>query len=147
MDQLGKLPTIFARKCTVRRIEKSAAAAFLSIHHRMGWAAARYCYGAFRDDELVAVATFSGGRRMRDGSRSFEWIRYASQSGMRLVGGMGKLLDAFVEEVGPDDVMTYVDASISDGGAYRELGFEVEGKVEGEGYTNFKLRKRFSTVS
>jgi len=143
MDNLGRLPGIFARKCTVCRIDKVAATVFLNANHRMGWANARYCYGAFFDERLVAVATFSSARTMRDGSRSCEWVRYASLDGIRLVGGMGKLLEAFVADVHPGDVMTYVDASLSDGSSYLELGFVSEGLVQRTGFTNLKLRKRF----
>lgn len=150
MDTLGKLPTVFARKCSVRRIDKNTAGDFLEKHHRMGDATSRYRYGLFgvkpgeeSQETLLAVATFSNGRTMRDGTRSFEWIRYASESSLRVIGGMGKLLDAFVEELHPDDVMTYVDASLSDGGSYLELGFCNEALVSKSGFTNLKLRKRF----
>lgn len=150
MDNLGKLPTVFARKCTARRIDRNTAAVFLNAHHRMGDTTARFRYGLFgrrspdeNEDSLLAVATFSNGRTMKDGSRSFEWIRYASEEGLRVVGGMGKLLEAFVADVHPDDVMTYVDSSLSDGASYIELGFVVEGSVERPGFTDLKLRKRY----
>lgn len=147
MDNLGKLPAVFARKCSVRRIDKETAAAFLNTNHRMGYATSRYRYGAFisqeKEERLVAVATFSNARRMNDGSRSYEWIRYASLSGTRVVGGMGKLLEAFVSEIGPDDVMTYVDSSVSDGASYQELGFILAGTVSRNGFTNLKFRKTF----
>ena len=93
---------------------------------------------------LVAVASFSEGRTMRDGTRSFEWIRFASLRGLRVIGGMGKLLDAFVQEHKPDDVMTYVDAAESDGSAYKELGFEQEAIIQRNGWSNIKLRKSFT---
>ena len=92
---------------------------------------------------LVAVASFSAGRTMRDGTRSFEWIRFASLRGLRVIGGMGKLLDSFVQEHSPDDVMTYVDASDSDGSAYMELGFTREALIQRNGWSNIKLRKSF----
>ena len=81
---------------------------------------------------------------MRDGTRSFEWIRFASLRGLRVIGGMGKLLDAFVQEHKPDDVMTYVDAAESDGSAYKELGFEQEAIIQRNGWSNIKLRKSFT---
>ena len=78
-------------------------------------------------ETLVAVGEFSSARTMKDGRRSYEWVRYASEPGVRVVGGMGKVLQKFVDEVHPDDVMTYADLEWSDGGAYRALGFEPEG--------------------
>lgn len=146
---------IFARNCTVRRIDKTAAAAFLDANHRFGNASCRYHYGLFVDritgssetavpaGTLVAVAEFSGARTMKDGSRSCEWVRYASLKDMRVVGGMGKMLDHFVDEVHPDDVMSY--AADADGDVYRTLGFEEEGIREFPGgHQSLKFRKRFS---
>ena len=78
-------------------------------------------------ETLVAVGEFSSARTMKDGRRSYEWVRYASEPGVRVVGGMGKVLQKFVDDVHPDDVMTYADLEWSDGGAYRALGFEPEG--------------------
>ena len=146
-------PGLFARNCSVRRLDKAQAAAFLDANHRMGSCKCRYCYGLFVDrttgsreasveaGSLVAVATFSSGRTMRDGTRSFEWIRFASLRGLRVIGGMGKLLESFVQEHSPDDVMTYVDASDSDGSAYMELGLTREALVQRNGWSNIKLRK------
>ena len=56
------------------------------------------------------------------------------------MGGMGKILKCFIEHVHPEDVMTYVDASRSDGAAYKALGFVEEGSVERDGFTNLKLQ-------
>ncbi len=165
MDKLGRLPSVFARNCTVRRIDKGTAAAFLAEHHRMGDASARYRIGLFvsrhsgsgesllPEGTLVAVATFSSARRMRDGSRSFEWVRYASLSGWRVVGGMGKILEFFCRTVQPDDVMTYVplgseDESVSAGASYLSLGFVCEGTVHPvPGGSSIKLRYRPQTGS
>ena len=82
---------------------------------------------------LVAVATFSNARKWIKGDktiRSYEWTRYASLPGVRLSGGMGKLLKAFIEEVNPDDIMTYADLEWSEGKVYETLGFEHEGNKE-----------------
>jgi len=149
------LISIFARNCEVRRIDKDTARIFLDTNHRMGDTKARYRYGLFvkrstgaaeatlSPGSMVAVASFSNARTMRDGTRSYEWIRYSSLDGYRVVGGMGKLLDAFVDELHPGDVMTYVDAASSDGASYRELGFELETTISRPTYTNHKFRKRF----
>jgi hypothetical protein len=40
---------------------------------------------------------------------------------------MGKLLKAFIEEVRPDDIMSYADLEWSEGGVYETLGFKAEG--------------------
>ncbi len=156
--RVGPSRGIFARNCSVRRIDKGCAAAFLEDNHRLGSTGSRYRYGLFverstgkgeeklPEGTLVAVATFSNARRwIKDGVKisSYEWVRYASLPGLRVIGGMGKLLAAFIDDVGPDDIMSYADAAAQDGGeAYRRLGFVEEGIVEGEGYRNVKFRLR-----
>lgn len=154
------LASIFARNCKVCRIDKPTAAAFLAAAHRLGDTTCRYRFGLFTrrstgateptfpEGTLVAVAEFSNARKwIKEGKevRSYEWIRYASLPGTRVVGGMSKLLKAFVDEVKPDDVMSYCDASAEDGGeAYEKMGFTLEGKVERPGFTNLKFRKKFT---
>ena len=78
---------------------------------------------------LVAVATFSNARKWIKGDktiRSYEWTRYASLPGIRLNGGMGKILKTFIKEVSPDDIMTYADLEWSEGKVYEQLGFSLE---------------------
>ena len=82
---------------------------------------------ALEPGTLVAVAEFSNLRNLDlDGtrSRSCQWIRYASLPGVRVEGGMGKVLGGLLKDADPDDVMTYADLEWSDGRAYRALGFE-----------------------
>lgn len=138
--RMGQGLRVFARNCEVRAITPEAAASFLQRNHVYGSARARYRLGLFRirstgnaeagmdqTPGMVAVATFSDGRRREDGTVSYEWVRYASVQGARVVGGMGRLLDAFVATVGdgtPMDVMTYADLEWYDGRSYLRLGFK-----------------------
>ena len=78
---------------------------------------------------LIAVATFSNARKwIKNGReiRSYEWTRYASIPDLRVSGGMGKLLKAFIKEVEPDDIMSYADLEWSEGQVYKALGFSEE---------------------
>ena len=139
----------YARNCEVRRIDKAEAKAFLAGNHSYGYAACRYCYGLFLKrhtghiaeetsgsshiGKMIAVATFSNARKwMKDGKeiRSYEWTRYASLPEMRVSGGMGKLLKAFIREVQPYYIMSYADLEWSERNVYRALGFEAEMEKE-----------------
>lgn len=140
---------IYARNCEIRKIDKATAAEFLAANHSYGDASCRYRYGLFlkrytghtsdlrtarpQVGDLVAVATFSNGRKWVKGDktiRSYEWTRYASLPGVRLSGGMGRLLKAFIEDVKPDDIMTYADLEWSEGKVYETLGFGLEGQKD-----------------
>ncbi len=139
----------YARNCEVRRIEKAEAQEFLGRYHSYGYAACKYRYGLFlkrhtghiaqemrsryEKGQLIAVATFSNARKwIKDGKeiRSYEWTRYASLPDLRVSGGMGKMLKAFIKEVQPDDIMSYADLEWSEGEVYERLGFEAEARKE-----------------
>lgn len=142
----GRGIRVFARNCEVRTVNAEVAAAFLERNHVYGNARSDCRLGLFRvratgsgetgmdsTPQLVAVASFSAGRRMESGVLSYEWIRYASLREVCVTGGMGKLLDAFACRAGgkgnavPFEVMTYSDEEWYDGRSYRRLGFEEAG--------------------
>ena len=153
---------VYARNCEIRKIDKAEAAAFLQTNHSYGDAACRYRYGIFlkrhtgwrsldsasclvREDKesltpgtLVAVAEFSNARKWVKGDktiRSYEWTRYASLPGVRINGGMGKMLKHFIKEVQPDDIMSYADLEWSEGAVYEQLGFTLEDRKEPVAFT------------
>ncbi len=133
--------SLFARNCAVRKIDSATARRFLEMHHRYGFSRCGYCYGLFVErqghdgrfapGELVAVSCFSKPRHREEAGRrlsSYEWVRYASVEGVRVSGGMGKMLKAFIDERHPDDVMTYAPLQAgTEGEVYEKLGFEKEG--------------------
>lgn len=138
LARLGDFNSIFARDCTVHRIDSPTADAFLQENHSYGAAKARYKYGMYELGCLVAVATFSSPRsiprRFTDGTtsllKSYEWVRYASLADCMISGGMGKMMSAFVEDVRPDEIMSYADLEWSAGDVYPTLGFVEAGRRE-----------------
>lgn len=165
LAHLERFVQVYARNCEVRKIDKLTAAEFLSANHSYGDASCRYRYGLFLKRHtghnagssqvaagvLVAVATFSNARKWIKGERtirSYEWTRYASLPEVRLSGGMGKLLNAFISETQPDDIMTYADLEWSEGKVYETLGFRLEGFKEAVNFSICKdswKRKAMST--
>ncbi len=140
-----------ARLTEVHRIDKPTLDAFLKINHLHVSTMAKYKYGLFLPQRyfrvlekwvekpnfslhtpensslLVAVASFSGGKNIPRNAqtyRSFELIRFANVLDATVVGGLDKLLKAFIRDVHPDDIMTYADRDWSDGQSYQRLGFE-----------------------
>lgn len=157
--------SIFARNCRVERINADVARDFLQKHHRYGWSRCKYCYGLFINKmaggaldccgnsrfplgTLIAVACFSNARRWEKDGRticSYEWVRYASIEGTRVQGGMGKLLDRFIKEIQPDDIMSYAPQINGDeGSVYGLLGFKVEGEKVFENGTSVKYRLKLT---
>ena len=159
LARLERFTSVFARKCKVLSGRGNAAMPdlvndFLRKHHTYSTAKCRYRYALEYDGQIVAVATFSEGRPMvrkiedpltnvpkeeQEDSAvmifdSYEWIRYASLPGVRVAGGMGRLLKAFIEERysriepgTPLEVMTYSDTEWGNGDVYIKLGFKYAG--------------------
>ncbi|MEG1089402.1 MAG: hypothetical protein RSE02_08050 [Bacteroidales bacterium] len=142
---------------------------FLEKYHTYGDAKSKYKYALIYNNEVVAVASFSQYRPMRRSVnnpfanipkenvssdivmiKSYEWVRYASLPNIRVVGGMGKLLKAFITEIKNGDieqveVMTYSDNEWSAGTVYEKLGFTFVGeKSKVLYYVNRNSYKRLS---
>lgn len=142
-SRLGLLDSLPGRVCQVKKISQPTAAAFLRAHHMQGSTAAKTKFGLYLPEKyyrllpfrpegeawLVGVMTFSGGRTFRDGSRSYELIRFAMHRDVHVKGGFSKLLRAFEREKEPDSIMTYVDLEWYKEGVYSALGFEESGCI------------------
>lgn len=124
---------VFARKCVVKKINAPYAKLFLNAHHLMEYATAAFHYGLFLNEELMAVAAFSKGRKMdrlpKD-KRSFELVRFCCKEGTTVTGGLSKLITHFISEKDPGDIMTYVDKQWSYGSGYLKCGFKAIGETK-----------------
>lgn len=123
LTRLGLFNSIFARKCSIvtGREAGDEIQHFLEKYHSYGYAKSKYRYALMYEDKMVAVAAFSEPRPMVRNVdnlfsyvspsnkhadlnnnavvfQSYEWVRYASLPDVRVVGGMGKLLFAFLDE-------------------------------------------------
>lgn len=126
LSLLGHNQTISARETRIIKLDKPTLEAFLDENHVMEPVSAKHKYGLMYKGILIAVASFSSPKtfyREEGEFRSVELVRYASLQGVNVVGAMGKLLEHFIEQHKPDDIMTYTDREWSDGEVYEKLGF------------------------
>ncbi|RZM27602.1 MAG: hypothetical protein EOO88_12305 [Pedobacter sp.] len=125
---LGLNKRIHARKTKITAISQAQAAAFLEGNHIQSSASSKHRFALLANDEIVAVACFSGLMLMKHnkpiGYRSAEVIRFASLSGFTVTGGFTKLLKHFIAQLAPDDIMSYADRDWSDGRVYEQAGFK-----------------------
>lgn len=132
-SKLGLNKKIYARQCLVEKVDKKTAEQFLTTWHLMGATQSAYNLGLFYNQELVALASFSKGRKMNrlpEDKRSFELIRFCSISGVTITGGLTKLLNHFFIEKEAGDIMTYVDKQLSDGRSFINAGFTTHSETE-----------------
>jgi hypothetical protein len=117
--------SVGARKLQVSMIDKKQAACFLNSHHIGGHVPASVCVGAHdQHNKLVAVMTFSKGRRFVKPKYDWEWemIRF-STDGAHYPGLASKLFTCFVREHRPSSILSYADLRWGQGQYLSKLGF------------------------
>lgn len=126
----GHAKRIHARQTVIARIDKRVSLTFQEEYHLNAALPGKYRYGLFLDGDLVAIAVFSGGRRMRNKPeeyRSFELLRFCHKQDIHVVGGLSKLINGFHADFNPSDIMTYADKDWTDGKSYGQIGFGIVG--------------------
>ncbi len=113
---------IFARKTSLRNVDAKTTRDFLETHHLQGAARSSLSIGLFRGDELLSVLTIAKARFSK--KHTHEIIRFATKSGIRVVGGFSKLLKCALNQLPKNSsVVTYADRRFSDGDVYIKNGF------------------------
>ena len=126
LSKLNLNKTIFARNCSIKKLDKTSSTDFFNQWHFFNSAKSAHNYGLFYNNELIGAAAFSKGRKMnrlQTGLLSFELIRFCCKSGITVSGGLSKLMAHFCEEKKAGDVMTYIDKQFSDGSSFIKAGF------------------------
>lgn len=150
-SKLQKNKPVYARKCSVQKIQNAQVCTFLEQHHIQGAGVKpQHSYGLFHLGNLVAVMTFNR-LSIAKGSKNtpghFELNRYASIG--NVIGGASRLFRYFVNDVNPANVISYADLRWNTGALYSLLGFtHIKDTTPGYWYTRgtdrihrFKLRK------
>ncbi len=131
-SKLNLNKTVFARNCEIKKIDKQIAIQFLNKYHLMNSTQSAYNFGLVCQDELLALASFSKGRKMdrlSEDKRSFELIRFCCKEGITVTGGLTKLVKNFCKEKKAGDVMTYIDKQLSSGESFIRSGFKKYGET------------------
>lgn len=118
-DQICDLKIIYARNCKVKEI--SNCVEFLNDNHLQGSDRSQVKLGLFYEDKLISVMTFTRPRF----NKKYQWelSRYACESGIKVIGGAGKLLKYFERNYKPESLISYCDISKMKGDLYEKLGF------------------------
>jgi len=120
---------IHARKCEIKEIDPKIKNEFLDKYHIQGKDNSNIKLGAFCDDELISVMTFSKGN-ISKGSKNIENIyelnRFCSNSNYHIPGIVSKLLIYFKKNYEWKEIFSYVDRRWSNGNIYFKIGFELD---------------------
>ena len=124
-DLFTQKQKVYARKCTIQKIEKSVANDFCDKYHLQGHTnLSSICYGLYYNNELLSVMTFGKLRLKKQLDGHYELHRYCVKSGYTIIGGANKLFRAFIKEYSPQNILSYSDNDYFDGNIYPRLGFK-----------------------
>ena len=132
---LGKSEAIriHARKCIVKEINSKVKNNFLEQYHIQGKDTSKINLGAFYNDKLVAVMTFSHGS-IAKGSRSIDDVwelnRFCTNYNYSVPGIASKLLRYFESKYEWNQIYSYADLRWSTGDLYYKLGFKLDHQSE-----------------
>ena len=115
--------TIYARKCTVKLVDREDANKFLDKNHIQGSTNSSIRIGLYYNSELVSLMTF--GEARFNNEATWELIRFCSKAGFNIVGGASKLFKYFIKTYNPSSVVSYSDITKTKGDIYSILGFSV----------------------
>jgi hypothetical protein len=130
LNKLDKTPNrIFARKCVIKEVSYKESQSFLDDNHLQGDCKSSVRIGLYYDNHLVSLMTFSKLRlplSQKNTGNIFELTRFCNKTYYSVIGGASRLLDYFLKKYTPEEIHTYSDNMISDGGLYQKLGFNYQ---------------------
>jgi len=128
---VSKAVRLHARNCKIREIDVPTSSSFSQKYHSQGSCGTKKRMGAFHNNELVAVMTFSLGNVTR-GSQPTEGIwelsRFCSNYDYHIPGIASKLLTFFKKNYKWSQIFSYADRRWSIGNLYKQLGFVLDTK-------------------
>ena len=142
--------SIGGRKCSIKQIDNKEANEFLSNQHLQGKGYGSHSYGLYYDDDLVSVMKFSHMSKAKGYNKNnqvFELNRFASK--IPIAGGASKIFKYFLNDINPQEVISYSDLRWNTGQVYTNIGMVFQGETTpGYWYINnnrrihrFKLKK------
>lgn len=130
---IGSARKIYARKCTIKEIPTDLVSDFCNKFHLQGYAGSSIKIGAFYEDRLVSIMTFSKPSIYKGGldrnNDVWELSRFCSDSGFIVVGVASKLLNFFKKHYVWKSIFSYADRRWSDGNLYKTIGFNFIGNT------------------
>ena len=115
---------IYARKCLIRSINSKEARIFVENNHIQGYSGSHIKLGAFYNNELTAVMTFSkpslAKGRKNNNDNIYEISRFCTNK--NVIGIASKLLKYFQRNYKWKEIYSYADRRWSKGDLYEKIG-------------------------
>jgi len=118
---------IFARKCQIYSVPIEDAKQFYFDNHLQGFINGQHL-GLYYNNEFVSMMTV--GKPRFNINYEIEIYRFCNKLNTSVVGGLSKLLNAFINKLNIKSIITYVDARYGIGTGYYKCGFKFVGTTE-----------------
>lgn len=136
---------IYARNCIINEISSQEKSKFLNKYHLQGNDKSTINLGAYYNNELCAVMTFTNKRNMNKrnefNDNSYDLSRFVTSSKFIIVGIAGKLLKTFIKLYNPTKIISFADRKWTPNiknNLYTKLGF----KCTNIGYPDYMYYKK-----
>lgn len=136
---------IFAKRCIIKSVSKFEENQFLNDNHIQGFSRSSIAYGLYLNDKLVSIMSFgkpSKAKGQKNIPGHWELLRFCSLIDTNVVGGAGRLLQAFIKNHTPTQILSFADKRWSTGHLYKMLGFSEEHQTS-INYWYIKNNQRF----
>lgn len=121
--------SIGARKCEVRKVNKSDAVKFTNAYHIQHSCKGQVLnYGLYFNNELIQIMTF--GKPRYNNKYDYELLRLCSNIDTKVVGGASKLFHAFTSDNMKSSVISYCDLSKFTGTVYENIGMSLKAMTQ-----------------
>jgi len=141
---------IFARNCNISEIDNTEKNKFLNMFHIQGSDKSNICYGAFYNNELVALITFNNQRTFSGGKRDneYELSRFATNNKYNVIGIFSKIIKYFIIQYKPTKIITFANKrwTTSKDNLYSKNGFKLVKNLP-QDYYYFKDNKLYHKFS
>lgn len=122
------ITTIYGRKTEVKVLDKIITANFLEENHIQGTVNSKYNFGLYHGTELVSVLTLGKSRFTK--KYDYEVLRYCNKIGIRVIGGLSKLIKYIKLNLEFDKIVSYSHRRLFDGNSFLKAGFELSHKTD-----------------
>jgi len=125
---VNNLKKIHARKCQIKEISLKVKNEFLNKYHIQGEDRSSIKLGAFHENELISVITFS--KESKNIKDVYELNRFCSNYNYHIFGIASKMLTHFKNNYQWKEIFSYADRRWSQGNLYKKIGFELDSVTE-----------------
>lgn len=125
LNDLQRKEFRYARKCSIKEIDKNTVDGFLNQYHLQGTCKGQTVrLGLYYEDELIQIMTF--GKPRYNKNYEYELLRLCTKSGYKVVGGAERLFKHFKTQHNPKSIISYCDNSKFTGDVYYRLSFTLK---------------------